>query len=301
MATVLIRVLSDDPSPAPISGIVAQFYDTDAVFQTSGTTDGSGEVTVSLPLGEYDILFYKAGVSILPRQPQRIEVVDTNPHEFEIEAHVRTRPESTNPARCKVSGYILGAGGGRYKTSLVLRPWNELNIVGGNIIAMQASSEVFSNDDGYFEFELLRNTAYRASFVVPRSMFGEDPGLIKCITPDGPAVDLFSFLFPMPVSMDFSAPTISLVAGADPDESITYVLTYNDGSERASLSSPWGWVSLQNSNNEVVEVSIQDGKLLLKPLTAGTATLTTTREIPSGIAYDPLPDYVSESVVVTVV
>jgi hypothetical protein len=300
MATVTVRVLSDAFSPTPISGIVVQFYDTSAVFQTSGTTDVDGEVTVALPENTYDITFFKVGVTILPRQPQRVEIVDADPHEFEIEAHVREVPESTNPARCTVSGYILGVGGGRYKTSIVLRLWKELTITGGNISAMQGMMEVFSNDDGYFEFELLRNKAYVASFVMPRTLFCEDPGLIKVITPDGPSIDLHAFLFPMPVSMEFSANTISLVAGDPQDESIEYTLTYNDGSERASIASPWGAVFLQNTDNEVVEASFIEGKILLKPLTPGTATLTTTRIIPTTIDYDPLPDYVTESVVVTV-
>ena len=300
MAAVTIRVLSDDPSPAPVEGIVVQFYDTGAVFQTSGTTDADGEVTVALPQDTYDVLFYKAGVSILPSQPQQIEVIDDDPHEFEVEAHVRSRPESTDPHRCKVSGYILGVGGGRYKTSIVFRPFNALTITNGNVIAMQASIEVFSNDDGYFEFELLRDTAYIATFVVPRSLFCEDPGRIKVITPNGPAVDLYSFLFPMPVHMGFSDAAISLVAGDPQDESIEYTLTYNDGSERVSLSSPWGGVSLTNTDNEVVEACFVEGKLVLKPLTAGTATITTTRTVPSDVEYDPLPDFTSESVVVTV-
>lgn len=300
MASVTIRVLSDAPVPSTIEGILVQFYDTGAVFQTSGTTDVNGEVTVALPVGDYDVLFFKIGVSILPSQPQRIAVVDADPHEFEIEGHIRSLPESTNPDRCTVSGYILGVGGGRYRTSMILRPIKDLIITSGNVIAMGGSIEIYSNDDGYFEFELLRNKAYAAYFVVPQTLFGEDPGRLCVMTPDAPAVDLYSFLFPVPVSMAFSANTISLVAGALPDESIEYTLTYNDGSERSTLSNPWGGVSLTNSDNEVVEACVVEGKLVLTPLTAGTATITTTRTISTVADYDPLPDYVTESVVVTV-
>jgi len=300
MATVTVRVLSDDPVPVPVEGVLVQFYDTSAVFQTSGTSDVAGEVTVVLPADDYDVLFFKAGVSILPSQPQRITVEDPDPNEFEVEAHVRSAPESTNPDRCTVSGYLLGIGGGRYKTSIVLRLVKSLIITSGNVIAQQGRLEFFSNDDGYFEFELLRNTRYNAFFVVPRTLFGEDPGCLDVRTPDAPSVDLHSFLFPVPVNMVFSAPTISLVAGDDPDESIEYTLTYNDGSERVTLATPWGYVSLTNSDSDVVGASLQDGVLVLTPYSAGVATITTTRGIPDSISYDPLPDYVTETVVVTV-
>lgn len=300
MATVTVRVLSDDPVPVPVEGVLVQFYDTLAVFQTSGTSDVAGEVTVVLPEADYDVLFFKVGVSILPSQPQRIAVEDPGPNEFEVEAHVRSVPESTNPDRCTVSGYILGIGGGRYKTSIVLKLVKSLIVTSGNVIAPQGRLEFFSNDDGYFEFELLRNTRYNAFFVVPRTLFGEDPGCLDVRTPDGPSVDLHSFLFPIPVNMEFSAPTISLVAGADADESIEYTLTYNDGSERTVLATPWGHVSLENSDSDVVGASIQDGVLVLTPYSAGVATITTTRSIPESISYDPLPAYVTGSVVVTV-
>lgn len=302
MAAITVRVMDDEPTPAPIPGVLVQFFNTGAVFQTSGTTDADGEVVVALPANDYDVLFYKAGISILPSQPQRIQVEDEDPHEFEVEAHVRTRPESTNQDRCKVSGYILGADGGRYQTSVVFRPFRELTITKGNLIAMQSSIEVHSNDDGYFEFELLRDTTYIATFVVPRTLFCEDPGRIKVMTPDGPAVDLYSLLFPMPVHMDFSANVITLVVDpdAEPDTSIDYTLTFNDGSERVSLSSPWGSVTLSNTDNEVVEACLEGGKLFLRPLGAGTATITTTRTVPMNVEYDPLPNYVTESVVVTV-
>jgi hypothetical protein len=300
MATVLIRVMDDVPTPGPVEEVLVEFYDTSAVFQTSGTTDVDGEVTVSLPVGLYDVTFYKQGISIQPSQPLRIEVEDDDPHEFEAEAHVRTLPESTNPDRCKISGYILGAGGGRYKTSIVFKPRLELVIVSGNVTAIDAGIEVFSDDNGYFEFELLRDKAYTGRFVVPQTLFGEDPGTLCCQTPDGPAVELYKFLFPVPVNMNFSANAISLVAGDDPDETIEWTLTYNDGTERDTLSTPWGCVSLTNTDNEVVEACLEGGVLTLTPLGAGTATITTVRTVPSTVSYDPLPDFVTESVVVTV-
>lgn len=301
MATVTIRVLSDAPIPIPVEGVLVQLYSTLGVFQTSGTSNSNGGVTVVLPEAEYDVLFYKIGISILPSQPQRIAVQDPGPNEFEVRAHVRTAPESTNPNRCTVSGHLLGIGGGRYKTSIVLRLVKSLIVTRGNVIAQQGRLEFFSDDDGYFEFELLRNTWYIAFFVIPRTLFGEDPGCLDVRTPDSPSLDLYSFLFPVPVNMEFSAPAISLVAGATPDESIEYTLTYNDGSKRTSLATPWGYVSLENSDSDVVGASLQDGVLVLTPYSTGTATITTIRGIPESISYSPLLDYVTESVVVTVI
>lgn len=298
MALVTIQILSDEPSPEPIADVLVQVYGTNAIFQTSSTTNEEGRITVSLPPETYDLIFFKSGVSF--EQPLRFEITDNTNHSFELEAHIHSRPESIDSKKCKISGYIVGVDGGRYKTSIVFRPWKELIIAQSNVVALQASIEVFSNDNGYFEFELLRNKQFVASFVTPRSLFGEDPGLIKVITPNGPSVDLYAFLFPMPVHMEFSSNTISLVAEDEQDESISYLLTYNDSSERTSLSSPWGGVFLTNTDNRIVEACFIEGKLILKPLTPGVATITTTRVVPSTVDYDPLPIFTSESVTVTV-
>jgi hypothetical protein len=301
MPPVTIRVLSDDPSPTPIEGVVVEFYDIDAVFQTNGMTDSEGEVTVTLPDDDYDVLLYKVGVSIQPHQPQRIAVDTALTNTFEVTGHVRARPESIDPRRCTVSGYILGVDGKQAIHRLIFEPIKTITILSSNIIAPYSRREVTSTAEGYFEFELLRDTKYTAYFVFPQDLFCEQPGKLDVIVPDGPSIDLHELLFPVPVNISFSTGAISLVSGDPTDETIEVELNFSDGSVREYLSTPWAYVSVTNTDATVVEASISDAKQLrLKPVSPGTATISTVRTMADRALFDPLPDYVTESVVVTV-
>lgn len=302
MPPVTIRVLSDDPSPVPIEGVVVEFYDaTSAVFQTSGSTSSAGEVIATLPDGDYDVLLYKVGVTVLPKQPQQITVDTLLSNIFEVTAHPRVRPESIDPLRCTVSGFILGVDGKQAKHRLIFEPIKTVTILSHNIIAPYSRREVASSEDGYFEFELLRGTKYFAYFVFPQDLFGIQPGRLDVVVPDDPSIPLDALLFPVPVNLTFSVSVISLVAETPTDETTTVVLTFSDGSVRECLSSPWAYVSVTNTDASIVEASISDAKVLrLKPLTPGVATITTVRTISDLALFDPIPDYVTQSVVVTV-
>lgn len=301
MPNVTILVNNDLPTPAPVAGIVVEFYSTGGVFQTSGTTDSDGEVTVSLPVAFYDVVFYKTGVSILPKQPQRIEVLASPAtNNFLVSCHQRTAPESLDPLRCTVSGYIIGVDGKQARHRLIFEPVKNLLVLSQNVIAPYHRVEVASDEDGYFEFELLRDRQYNAYFVAPQGLFGQEPGKLDVVTPDQPAAPLDKLLFPVPLSMDFSASTISLSAGGDQDESITASLSYSDGSVRTSTGNQWAYVKIENTDNTIVEAFLSGGILCLKPLSAGTATITTSRVMSDLATIDPLENYTSESVVVTV-
>ena len=301
MPPTTIRIEDDTPGTDPVSGVLVEFFTTVGVFETLGTSDVAGEVTVDLPIGLHNVFFYKTGVSILPKQPQQIDVLDlpaTNI--FLVSAHVKELPESVDPLRCKVSGHILGLDGKGSKHRLIFDTLKTPIILIGNIIAPYHRIEFDSDENGYFEFELLRNTHYNAYFVFPQDLFGMQPGVLDVITPNQPAVTLNDFLFPIPLNMDFSANTISLTAGADWDDSIEADVSFSDGSSRDTTSTPWAAIKIVNSDNLVVEAVLISGKLALKPLAAGTATITTEREIPDQAVIDPLEAYTSESVVVTV-
>lgn len=300
MPAVTVNIASDESSPAPIQGVVVEFYNTSEVFQTSGTTSSGGSVTVTLPDGSYDLLFYKAGVTF-SAQLQRIVVDSLLTNSFAVTGHVRARPESIDPLRCTVSGTILGVDGKQAKHRLIFEPVKTVTILSSMIIAPYSRREVASTEDGYFEFELLRNTKYSAYFVFPQDLFCVQPGKLDIVVPDQPGVALDVLLFPVPVNLTFSVLTISLVSGDSIDETVDVVLTYSDGSVRESMSSPWAYVKVTNTDGTVVEASISAAKkLLLKPLAPGVATITTERIIGDRALFDPIPDYVTDTIVVTV-
>ncbi len=299
MTLVLVKMMSDAPSPAPIESVLVEVYTTGAVFVTSGNTDSSGEVQFTLPDASYDLMFYKVGMSVV--QPQRIEVDALLNNEFQVDAHLRVLPESSNPLKCTVSGYIKGVGLNQAVHRLIFEPVKDLTVRNDIVIAPYSRLEVTSNEDGYFEFELIRNTKYNAYFVFPQDLFCTQPGKLDVITPNGPAVQLDDFLFPLPLNCEFSQNTISIPVDPIPNETIDVTLTFSDGSERTQLATPWAGITLTNTDNLVVEACILPGnKLSLKALMPGTATITTVRMIPHTVVIDPLPAYTSESVVVTV-
>jgi hypothetical protein len=301
MPPVTIRVLSDEPSPAPVQGVLVEFYNLAAVFQTLGVSDSAGEVTVILPDATYDVFLYKVGVNILPKQPQRIVVNTALVNTFEITGHVRTLPESFDSLRCTVSGYVLGVNGKNAKHRLIFELCPEFMILNKNIIAPLHRFEVSSNESGYFEFELLRNAHYTAYFLFPEDFLDLQPGQLSVITPDGPAISLDDLLFPVPIDFDFSVNTITLASGDPPDETTTFELTFSDGSLRpTTLSSPWAYVQLTNSDAAVVDASLTGNKVCLTPIGPGTATITTVRSEARRVVIDPMPTYVTESLVVTV-
>lgn len=303
MPLVTIKIISDDPIPVPVDGVVLEFYDAvTAVFQTTGTTDISGQASVSLPSGDYDVAFYRIGLNILPRQPQRLTVDPTLSNTFQVVGHLRTRPESIDPLKCTVSGSIVGVDGKQAKHRLIFEPVKTITILSGMVIAPYSRREIPSTEDGYFEFELLRNTKYNAFFVFPQDLFGTQPGKLDVVTPDLPGVDIGDLLFPVPVRLSFSVQTISLVSGSSiTDETTQVTAVYSDGSIREVLSTPWAGVEATNTNADVVEASIADAKILrLKPLRPGTAVVSTVRKVNDRAFFDPIQDFITDTVVVTV-
>lgn len=300
MPIVNIQIVNDDPLEEPISDVVISIYDMAASFQTGATSSEDGLASVVLPDGDYLAYFYKAGVIFNPSQPQTLVVSGPDANTFKIIGHIREEPESDDPLLCTVSGKILGANGKKTKSRLIFEPVKELLVLDGNVIAPQRSIQISSDSEGYFEFELLRNTKYNAYFLFPQDLFGQQPGKLDAVTPDLPRVDLHSLLFPIPLNTTFSESEISLVSGSGEDSSIIVSTSFSDGTVRNVVSTAWAVIEIVNSDPTVADVCISGNKLLITPLSAGTITITTQREIPSKVLIDPLPDYSSDTITVIV-
>jgi hypothetical protein len=302
MPLVTIRVSNDEVVPERVQGILVEFYDLSAVFQTSGTTDVNGEVTVTLPVADYDVAFYKAGVSILPKQPQRIQVLTSPPNSnlFLVTCHEKVPPESTDPLRCTVFGKILGQDGGGTKSKIVFALVKEVSVLATNIIDILSRKEIHSDEEGYYEFELLRGQEYDVFFLYLDSFLGIPQTAKLCaIVPDSASVELHKLLFPIPLTADFSVNSKSVSLGSDPDESETLTVLWNDGSTRWA-SYAWTSLKVTNDHPEVAEIYVSSGTVIIKPLSAGTATVTVERVMSDAVQFDPIESFTSETMVVTV-
>lgn len=305
MATpVTLEMRNDDGAATPVDDVVVFFYDDTFTFVTTATTDAMGQVQVLLEDGEHDVMFFKRGVSIVDGQPVRISVAaadtDDPPNTWRVLAHVTTRPESPDPARCRISGYVRGVDGTATRDAkLVITPAIEVAVVGsGDIVAPSSQLHLVPNADGYLEFDLLRGLTYRAYVYALEGLFGHEPPVLVLTVPNAAALDLVDLLFPVPVTATFEDTTAALSAGA-PDIILAATLTYSDGSTR---STPPLWTALAavSSDELVVTATLVSGAVRLTPRAPGAAVVTIERTFTGRLPYMQPPTFTTATLVVTV-
>ncbi len=298
--TVTITIQSDDPSPVPVPGVVVQFFTTLGIFVTQGTTDSSGQVTALLAEATYNLLFYKQGVSILPKQPQQIVVIPSpGSNSFTVTGHVSTLPESPDPLRCRISGTLLGVDGMPVQDLRIsFRPIPDLTVVGGNMVSVQSQIEEKSTSQGYFQFDLLRGLPYMAYLrgVDKFPLLGIEPASLLVIGPPLPSMSLVNLLFPLPVLVDFSQSSISIPLADGPDGSSTLgTIHYSDGSSSGTAPSsrtqppPFAALDYVYSDPTLFTIILSNGSTQVTPLKVGTGTVTLTRKLPQAVFW-PDPD-----------
>jgi hypothetical protein len=312
MTTAAVRVQDDTPSPQPVTGMVIQFFTTLGVFVTQGTTDGAGSVTVSLPDGTYNVLFYKQGVSILPKQPQQIVVSAlAASNNFLVTGHVSVLPESPDPLRCRISGQLVGPDGlPTMDQRLSFLPQSDFSVSGGNLVSVQRQVEAHPDDKGYFQFDLLRGMKYTGSMLGIDSFpqLGISPVNLQVIVPALPALSLVNLLFPLPVSVIFSQDTISIPLAGGPDGSSTLgTITYSDGSSSGILPTsrtpppPFARLDYVYSDPTLFSIVLSNNNTVITPLKTGTGTVQLVRTVTPWAFWPEPPSFVSPPLTVTIV
>lgn len=312
MATaVQVRIQDDSPLPQAIAGVVVQVFTTLGIFLTSGTTDGSGSVSFLLLDGTYNLLFYKQGVSILPKQPQQIIVSSlAASNNFLAIGHISTLPESTDPARCRISGTLIGADGlPAQDLRISFRPCSDISVVGGSLVSVQSQFEVSPTERGYFQFDLIRGQVYHAYMTgidkLPR--LGIEPAKFLVIGPSLPAMALVDLLFPLPVLVEFSQNTISIPLAGGPDGSSTLgTIHYADGSSSGMAQNsrtrqpPFATLNYEYSDPTLFSIILANGSTQITPNRTGTGTVILTRTLPKSIFWPTPPPFTSETLTVTI-
>lgn len=302
IATVIIE--SDDPSPVLVDGVIVRVFDTGGSLITSDTSDVNGEAVFDIPDDDYHLYFYKQGVTINDGMPQLVTVdaadVDVPPNTFKVIVHVHSLPEAVDPLQVRISGYIRGADGAFTKDGrLTFEPCRETGVLGNNVIAPQHSVSVAPDENGYYEFNLLRGLEYRGFFHMLNYLLSKEPPELDIRTPDLPALDITALLFPVPVAAFFDPDALVLSAGDDADDSISLSIAYSDGSVR-SYPPRFTSLSASSDDEDVAIVEMLTDKVLITPLSAGVANITIVRTISDTIYFDPTPAFTSETLVVTV-
>ena len=304
MTIAKIIIESDDPAPVLVDGLAVRIFDTGGTFITSGASNVSGEVDVDIPDGDYNLYFFKQGVSVNAGMPLLITIdvadVDVPPNTFKVVVHVYTLPEAIDPLRCRISGYLIGADGAPTRDGrITVEPTLEMGILGGNVVAPQHSASFSPDENGLYEFDLLRGVDYCLYFHTLETLNGSEPPVLEVKVPDLPALGVENLMFPVPVDAVFSVNVLALTAGDPEDESVEVAITYSDGSVRTT-GTIFSTVAPLSDDEAVALVAVQTGKILVTPVAAGVANITIVRTIVSSIYYDPTPTFTTETLAVTV-
>ena len=308
MTVTTIILESDDVVPVLIESLTVRLFDTGGSFITSGVTDVAGEVIVDVPDADYDLYFFKSGVSILDGMPQRITVdagdADVPPNTFKVLAHIAALPEAVDPGLCRVSGDLVGAGGqSSIDGRLVFSLCKQAGYILGDLLAPQSALNKAPDAGGHYEFDLIRGQEYEAWFTHINTITGtaEEPFKMTVIVPDLPSIHIRDLLFPVPVSATFSALTLGLAADSEEDSTIELTVTYSDGSDRTALPALGTQFILSSDNDDAIALDRVENTLYITPMVAGIANITVSRVLSTEyLVFDPTPAFVSETLEVTV-
>lgn len=292
MPIVKVVVINDDPGLTALSGATVYFYNTTGVLQTSAVTNNSGIATVTLPNATYDIYVFLESFSCL--QPQRIVVADPPPNnDFQISGHLKTLPEAQDPKLCRVSGKIITFTGVPAKSVELTMVQVPKNIIVSKKLSFYRPVQIKSDNNGYFEFDLIRNVKYKIDY---QNYDGEE---LIAKAPNRPAVTVTDLLFPIPIFVDLSQTTLSLSQNSGINDSVTYIINYSDGNTDPTPHE-WASIRINNSNSNVAQVSAFQGRLQISPITTGTSVITFSRIISDEYVWIDPPPFTSENLTITV-
>ena len=286
MQIVTITVKNDNPNNV-VANVSVSIYNQASAFVTSGTTNNSGIVTFNLNEETYNSYYYKQGFSLA--QPISL-VVSPSSKNFVVTGHIKQAAESLDNNLIVVSGYIYDIQGKNEKVRLTIEPIAK-NIITNSLIFM-SPVKITSDEKGYFEFYLLRNTEYNCFL----------EGFIESLlikTPQLASIELFNLLFPLPLTLTLSQTSISIPFSAGQNSSITYTLLWSDQNYK-KMSNDWANIEYTVSDPSLVEVRSANDLLVLTPLKTGSGTVTFTRKINKDYIWSNPPTFTAPTLTITI-
>lgn len=301
LETVTVRVLTDDLVPVALDDVVVRVFDaTGTTLITSGTTGdvvaGEAEFTLNGTASPtptiYQLRFYAEGVSIV--SPQNISVYSppagapSGTNIFAISAHVHTLPEATDPLLCRASAYFVWPDGRPNKGLRMHFIARGRPQVLGTRGVLGERVTIITDALGYAAIDLIRGACYDVMIT------SEENTTRSVLVPDVAAVHLQKLLFPRVEVITWAVAT-SMVTGTS--QTIYPVLT-TSAFNTLEGTAPDD-VLYESSNPAVLSVLLEQDRVTLSALTAGTAVLTATRKDTS-IEYAPSTDITNGSITITV-
>lgn len=271
-----------------VQGVSINLYDQSNQFVTSGTTDVNGVLTLSLPEATYTSYYYKQGVTIT--QPVTL-IVSSNSKNFIILATIRAPRASVDNKLITVYGFVNGQDGKPIKSVRIVLIPEPINIINTALVYTQTIA-VKSDETGWFEFTLLKNTKYKAQL-------DGYADILNVQTANQETVLIQDFLFPLPVLLTLSSTNISLALLDGQNTDTTYTLRYTDATYK-DFSTPWSDLFSTHTDPSIAEIHYLKGKLLIVPLKRGTTVITITRIISPEYIWSPEPQFIAPMLTITV-
>jgi len=298
MAAETVKFYLTDQNSDPILGVLVRVYDaTGTTFITQDyTVDVGGDAVAEVTLDgdnppiQYTIRMSKDGVAFDgsvgndSKSPQLIEIYSppaaapTGKNDFDIQGQTFTRPTSTNPRLCRCSGFFKDATG-QPLVGLDMSFINQFRpaVVDGEAV-LGAKVDVRSDEDGYIELDLYRGACYLVMVQSIEAAIADDTGAIvfprEVVVPNQASANLVDLLLPIVSEIVFDPTPVSVAAG-DTQE-VTTVVTASDG--RVLTGTACEDVIYATDDESVATVAVDQDKLVVRGVSAGTTNLTAVRK-----------------------
>lgn len=273
---------------------------------TSGLTDADGIVFLGdQAVAEYELhITPPSGATIASGNLQKVEVLDADPHVFDVVVNDTALAVATDAHLCRCSGYFIDPYGVPVR-DLTLR-FSEAETALPNLIyyAGQDRSHLLiprvrtvkTDSDGFASIDLLREKFYGIY------MEGYENISREIQIPDAASASLPDVIFPVVDGIEYTAVDV-------PDVITGTVLNYNTPTITLSVGQSAEFtvktahrsnlkldgaldVLLTSSDTDVISITLTDSTLVVEALSAGTAEVEVARVEPgtgSGITIFPEP------------
>ena len=241
-------------------------------FITTGNTDDTGNLVLDLPVADYWVRFFKQGFSFSTKMLTKI-VEGSNI--FDIPGgNLSELPPSSADNLCRLSGYIIGAGGEPMPGVTVdfLIPIEKTMILQHRVVG---STKVSTQTDknGRLEVELIQGVTYDAVIE------GIGEPIYPFTVPNLQAARFSDTVWCSPVAASVGSLTATIAVGHEVTIPISIELssglkTPYIGADDKKIG-PSTWATVKSDNSKVASsIFSGDSSLMISGITEGTATIS---------------------------
>lgn len=269
MAVVSVTFsVTDSSTSSALESVSVRVYSLDGTsFITAGSTDSSGEVVLSFEEGEKWIRFYKMGYSFST-------FLKANAEEgaiFDITGtNLVSYPPSTDTSLCRITGYVVGAGGAASSSATVEFKMSPYASIVNNRAVVRSKVITYSDTSGKISVDLIRDQVYDVV------LEGYDDQVFQIKIPDAPSSDFTECLFPKAGTLSLAS-TLNVTHGQQAEFSLGLTLKSNlsvpYSMENDVKINPEYYIKVGTKSNEL-SVSFSEDKLSILASKPGTFTFT---------------------------